>query len=61
MSQSPRFARPPRPARLVRTTKRTEVRCPEHGHLLAVVNSANQLIIKCGRDEYVIVEVPKAK
>jgi len=51
---------PPRPARIVRTARGREIRCPEHGHLLGILNEANQLVIKCGRDEFVTVEVPTA-
>ena len=47
-------------ARIVRTRHRVEVRCPEHGHLLGVLNEANRLVIKCDDDEYVVVEVPEA-
>ena len=50
----------PRIARIVQTSRRTEVRCPVHGHLLGVLNEANQLVIKCGDDEFVVVEVPAA-
>ena len=49
-----------RVARIVETVHRTEVRCPEHDHLLGVLNSAGQLVIKCDNEEYVVVQVPKA-
>jgi len=48
-------------ARIIKTVRGTEVRCPEHDHLLGVLNEAGQLVIKCRRDEYVIVEVESAK
>jgi len=40
-------------ALLVRTPRGIEVRCPVHGHLLGVLNEANQLVIKCGDNEFV--------
>lgn len=49
------------PARIVATERGLEVRCPEHGHLLGILDGANRLVIKCGRDEYVIVEVREAE
>lgn len=49
--------RRPRRARIVRTVRGTEERCPEHGHLLAVVNEAGQLVVKCRCGAYVIMEV----
>lgn len=49
--------RGPRPARVVHTPWGDEVRCWEHGHLLGVLNEYGQLIIKCGRNEFVVVEV----
>ncbi len=45
-------------ARIMETVEGREVRCG-HGHLLGVFNKANQLVIKC-REQYVIVEIPKA-
>jgi len=49
--------RGPRPALVVHTPRGDEVRCWKHGHLLGVLNENAQLIIKCGRDEFVVVEV----
>lgn len=46
-------------ARIVETARGREVRCPRHGHLLGVLNERGEIVIKCGRDEFVIVEVPK--
>lgn len=49
-----------RPARIIRTARGAEVRCPEHNHLLGLLNEAGQMVIKCRGDEYVIVEVEPA-
>jgi hypothetical protein len=46
-----------RPARLTWTARGLEVRCPAHGHLLGILIGPAQLQIKCGRDEYVIVNL----
>jgi hypothetical protein len=47
------------PAKVVRTERRTEVRCPDHGHLLGVMTDEGQLVIKCRRRELVGVELPR--
>lgn len=48
-------------ARIVQTVRGKEVRCPEHDHLLGVINEAGQLVIKCRREEYVVVEDDEAQ
>ena len=50
----------PKPALIVETAQGREVRCPEHGHLLGVLNESNQLVVKYRNREYMIVEVQKA-
>jgi len=48
-------------AQIVPTERGREVRCPEHGHLLGIFDETNRLIIKCGRNEYIIVEVAEVE
>ena len=51
-----RTTRPqPRSARIVKAGGRLELRSPGRNKLLAVVNEANKLVIKCG-DEYVLID-----
>ena len=50
----------PKPALIVETARGREVRCPERGHLLGVLNESNQLVVKYRNRELMIVEVSKA-
>lgn len=60
-TQMPRALSKHRSARLLSTPRGLEVRCPDHGHLLGVFIHTDQLEIKCGRDEYVVVRFPVSK
>lgn len=47
-----------RPARLRRTGRGVEVRCLKHDHLLGIFVAPDRLVIKCGSDEFAVIEWP---
>lgn len=52
---------PNRVVRMIRTARGTEVRCPDHGHLLGIFTTPTRFEIKCRGRERVTIDTSARK